>query len=182
VRFVGAERVQTVLAQGLHLLLLPHNTLTHPLAVVMASTDPALQAAMSLAARRRDIPEPLAEIYTAWNLCFRAYCDRYDRPWPNHRVVPDFVTYLREKTTVTPTELTHAVDAVIFGLEETTGLAGPLKTALRARVLSDVPSPERAEHEPAEQEPVRPRGAALTRVMVAMDKETFGQYESRFRN
>ncbi|PEN13858.1 hypothetical protein CRI94_07295 [Longibacter salinarum] len=150
----------------------------------MASTDPALEAAMSLAARRHDIPEPLSEIYIAWNLCFRAYCDRYDRPWPNHRVVPDFVTYLRDKTTVTRDELVHAVDAVIFGLEETTGLAGPLKTALRARVLSDVPSPKAHKEDEGEDEQAFPQqGAALTRVMVAMDQEAFsGGFSSRFRN
>jgi hypothetical protein len=150
---------------------------------VMPSTDPALEAAMALAARRRDIPETLAEIYIAWNLCFRAYCIRYDRPWPSHRVVPDFVTYLREQTTVTRGELIHAVDAVIFGLEETSGLAGPLKTALRARVLSDVP---RAETEAMTDGPssngdgaFRHHEAALTRVMVAMDEEAFSQFSHR---
>jgi hypothetical protein len=144
---------------------------------------------MSLAARRRDIPETLSEIYIAWNLCFRAYCDRYDRPWPNHRVVPDFITYLRENTSVTRSELIHAVDAIIFGLEETRGLAGPLKTALRARVLSEVPTvpqeqrTESAEDDrPAEEGSFSHRSAALTRVMVAMDEESFNAYGQRFKN
>ncbi len=150
---------------------------------VMPRTDPALEAAMALAVRRRDIPETLAEIYIAWNLCFRAYCIRHDRSWPSHRVVPDFVTYLREKTTVTRGELIHAVDAVIFGLEETTGLAGPLKTALRARVLSDIPRSER--DEATDTQPARGDGAfrhheaALTRVMVAIDEEAFTHFKHR---
>lgn len=149
----------------------------------MPSTDPALEAAMALAARRRDIPESLAEIYIAWNLCFRAYCIRYDRPWPSHRVVPDFVTYLREETTVTRGELIHAVDAVIFGLEETTGLAGPLKTALRARVLSDIPRPSEETGDAAESAggdgAFHHHEAALTRVMVAMDEEAFTHFKHR---
>jgi hypothetical protein len=159
--------------------ILPQQTVV----TVMPSTDPALEAAMALAARRRDIPETLAEIYTAWNLCFRAYCTRYDRPWPSHRVVPDFVTYLREETTVTRVELIHAVDAVVFGLEETTGLAGPLKTALRARVLSDIPRPEK--EKATDTQPSSGDGAfhhheaALTRVMVAMDQEAFTHFKHR---
>lgn len=148
----------------------------------MPSTDPALEAAMALAARRRDIPETLAEIYIAWNLCFRAYCIRYDRPWPSHRVVPDFISYLREETTVTRVELVHAVDAVIFGLEETRGLAGPLKTALRARVLSGIPRTESTDTPMATSKDdgaFDHQEAALTRVMVAIDEEAFTHFKPR---
>ena len=148
----------------------------------MPSTDPALEAAMALAARRRDIPETLAEIYIAWNLCFRAYCIRYNRPWPSHRVVPDFISYLREETSVTRSELVHAVDAVIFGLEETRGIAEPIKTALRARVLSGIPRmgfAEPAETTPEHDGTFHHQEAALTRVMVAMDEEAFTHFKTR---
>lgn len=162
----------------------------------MPRTDPALEAAMALATRRRDIPEPLSEIYVAWNLCFRAYCLRYDQPWPSHRVVPAFISYLREKTTATRPELVHAIDAVIFGLEETTGLAGPIKTALRARLRAELPraqhpaaksTPAKSTPANAEPAPASPGGdgsfhhqeAALTRVMVAIDEEKFTQHRRR---
>lgn len=148
----------------------------------MPNTDPALEAAMALAVRRRDIPETLTEIYVAWNLCFRAYCIRYDRPWPSHRVVPDFISYLRDETSVTRSELVHAVDAVIFGLEETRGLAGPIKTALRARVLSDIPRMEFAETAVTRSEDdgaFHHQEAALTRVMVAMNEEAFTHFRTR---
>jgi len=161
---------------------------------------------MALATRRRDIPEPLSEIYVAWNLCFRAYCLRYDRPWPSHRVVPEFISYLREETTVTRPELVHAIDAVIFGLEETTRLAGPIKTALRARLRAELPpvqpsageamastatpstaTPSNPMPSDAEPAPASPGGdgsfhhqeAALTRVMVAIDEEKFTQHRGR---
>lgn len=157
----------------------------------MPRTDPALEAAMALATRRRDIPDPLSEIYVAWNLCFRAYCLRYDRPWPRHRVVPEFIAYLREETPVTRPELVHAIDAVIFGLEETTGLAGPIKTALRARLRAELPrvplSPvdalptneDAADASPAGDGSFHHQAAALTRVMVAVDEEKFRRRRRR---
>lgn len=164
--------------------------------IAMPSADPAFEAAMTLAVHRRDIPEPLDKIFVAWNLCFKAYCDRYDQPWPDHRSVPSFIAYLRRHTTATPQEVSHAVDAVIFGLDETTGLAGPLRVALRARVMpQDAPQrtlltwygrpsvPQAGEPESADYEtggdgaPHAP--AALTRVMVAVNEEAFGPTHPR---
>jgi len=173
---------------------------SHPFLVftrcAMPTADPAFEAAMTLAVYRRGIPEPLDKIFVAWNLCFKAYCDRYDRPWPDHRSVPSFIAYLRRYTAATPEEVSHAVDAVIFGLDETTGLAGPLRVALRARVMPpDAPQRtlltwygrpstpkasefETGEHETGEHETSgdgAPRApAALTRVMVAVNEEAFG--------
>ena len=138
---------------------------------------------MDLAGRRRGLPPTLASIYTAWNLCFRAFCKKHDHPWPDHQSVPPFIDYLREETDVSRDEIVHAVDALIFGLEETSGLAGPLATALRARVLSDVPLPASeppAGGDGAQRETDAPRQAALTRVMVAMDAEVKGSFGGRF--
>ena len=138
---------------------------------------------MDLAGRRRGLPPTLASIYTAWNLCFRTFCKKHDHPWPDHQSVPPFIDYLREETDVSRDEIVHAVDALIFGLEETSGLAGPLATALRARVLSDVPLPASeppAGGDGAQRETDAPRQAALTRVMVAMDAEVKGSFGGRF--
>lgn len=149
----------------------------------MSAPDPALEAAMDLAGRRRGLPPTLASIYTAWNLCFRAFCKKHDHPWPDHRSVPPFIDYLRDETDVNRDEIVHAVDALIFGLEETSGLAAPLATALRARVLSDVPLPESdvpARSDGAQRDADAPRQAALTRVMVAMDAEAKGSFGQRF--
>lgn len=148
----------------------------------MSAPDPALEAAMDLAGRRRGLPSTVASIYTAWNLCFRAFCKKHDHPWPDHRSVPPFIDYLREETNVNRDEIVHAVDALIFGLEETSGLAGPLATALRARVLSDVPLPESEASSSGDGAPHddTPSQAALTRVMVAMDAEANGSFGRRF--